>query len=157
MLYWRRRLTRLEVALYAALLAIAAAIFLERLLHYMELAERAAMEVTVSRVNSAISIGLAYRYLAGRPVEVAAALQQNPFELANMSLTNFHGEFDHPSLANFERGYWLFDRSGQELIYLPRLRRGLRTDDPDGALRFRLAQRTGSTYMLVLTSQYSWN
>jgi hypothetical protein len=156
-MYWRRRLTRLEIALYAVALAIAATIFLERLLHYMELAERAAMEVTVSHLNSAISIQLAYRYLAGQPIDVAAALKHNPFELASMSPDNFHGEFDHPYLASLERGYWLFDRSRGELIYLPKLRRGLRTSDPDGALRFRLAQRAGTTYMLVLASQYDWN
>jgi hypothetical protein len=156
MLYWRRRLTRLEIALYATVLAIAATIFLERLLHYMELAERVAMEVTVSRLNSAISIHLAYRYLAGRPIEAAAALKHNPFELASMSPANFHGELDHPALANLERGYWLFDRGAGELVYLPRMRRGLRTNDPDDALRFRLTQRGGSTYVVVLTSQYTW-
>jgi hypothetical protein len=133
--YWRRRLGRLEIALYTAIVAIAAAVFIERLLYHLELAERSAMDLTVSRLNSAINTRLAYDLLSGRSIDAPAALERNPFQLAGMSPTNFHGEVDHPYLPGLERGSWVFDRSRKDLIYLPRLRRGLRSDDPDEAIR----------------------
>ena len=156
-MYWRRRLTRLEVAIYAAVAALVLAVFLERLLYYMELAERTVMEVTVSNVNSALNVRRAYEMLAGRAANDPSAPLRNPFELAGMSPANFHGEIDSPSLASLERGHWVFDRIRRELIYLPRLRRGLTTADPDSAIRFRLEPRGNAISMLVPTSEYTWN
>ena len=75
---------------------------------------------------------------------------------ARMAPANLHGEIGGSSLAGLERGYWAFDRSRRELVYLPRLHRGLQTDDPDGAIRFRLIPGPGTTYMLVPASKYSW-
>jgi hypothetical protein len=156
-LYWRRRLSRLELAVYASVVAVLLAVFLERVLYYMELAERSSMEATVSNVNSALNVMLAYNALNGRPGDDRSVAQHSPFALVTMSPTNFHGEIDAPRLDGLERGYWVFDRSGRELIYLPRLHRGLRTADPEAAIRFRLLLRQGKGYMLVPTSTYEWN
>jgi hypothetical protein len=156
-MYWRRPLTRLEMALYAAVVAVVLALFLERLLTYMELAERTVMEITVSRVNSALDVRRAYDMLAARAASDPASLSRNPFELAGMSPGNFHGEMDSPSLADLERGNWVFDRARRELIYLPRLRRGLDTADPDGAIHFKLEPRPDASYRLVPTPKYAWN
>src|SRR5258708_17655404 len=41
-------------------------------------------------------------------------------------------------LADLERGYWVFERSTKELIYLPQLHRHLQTEGPEIALRFHL-------------------
>jgi len=155
--YWRRRLTRLEIALYAALVGIVAAVFLERLLTYMELAERTAMEITVDRINSALRLRLAGDMLEGRLIDVPAALDRNPFELARMAPANFHRQLDGSSIGDLERGYWVFDRQRRELVYLPRLHRRLQTDDPDDAVRFHLIPGMGTTYVLVPASKYSWN
>ena len=156
-MYWRRRLTRLEVAIYASVAALVLAVFLERVLYYMELAERTVMELTVSNVNSALTVRRALDMLAGRASNDPTAPSRNPFALAGMSPANFHGEIDSPNLADLERGYWVFDQTRRELIYLPRLRRGLDTADPDGAIRFRLERRANDTSMLVPTSKYAWN
>lgn len=156
-MYWRRRLSRLEVGIYAAVVGLVLAVFLERALYYMELAERTVMEMTVSNVNSALNVRRAYDILAGRAAGDPTAPLRNPFELAGMSPANFHGEVDSPSLADLERGYWVFDRTRRELIYLPRLRRGLTTADPDGAIRFRLESRGNAISMLAPTSEYSWD
>jgi hypothetical protein len=156
-MYWRRPLTRMEMALSAAVVAVVMAVFLGRLLDYMELAERSNMETTVSHINSGINTGLAYDMLEGRSVNIAARLKRNPFELARMSPTNFLGEVDGPDLASLEKGSWIYDRGRNELIYLPKRRRGLHTEDPHGAIRFRLAQaRSEAPYMLVPTSIYTW-
>ena len=156
-MYWRRNLTRLEIGIYAAVVAVVLAVFLERVLYYMELAERTVMEVTVGNVNSAINIRRAFGMLARPTANDASAALRNPFELAGMSPANFDGEIDSPSLATIERGHWVYDRTRRELIYLPRLRRGLDTADPDGAIRFKLEPRGSSISLLVPASAYTWN
>jgi hypothetical protein len=156
-MYWRRPLTRMEMALSAAVVAVVMAVFLGRLLDYMELAERSNMETTVSYINSGINTGLAYDMLEGRPVNIAAGLKRNPFELARMSPVNFLGEVSGRDLASLEKGSWTYDRMSNELIYLPKLRRGLHTEDPYGAIRFRLVEtKNKASYMLVPTSAYTW-
>jgi len=152
--YWRRRLTRLEAAISAALVAVFLAVFLERTLYYLELAERTVMVLTVNNVNSALNVRRAYGALKGQATDDSL---RNPFGLARMSPANFLGEVDSPNLAALERGQWVFDRTRGELIYLPRLRRGLETADPDGAIRYRLELRGGEVSMLVPTSKYAWN
>jgi hypothetical protein len=156
-MYWRRPLTRLEMALSAAVVAIVLALFLEQLLGYMELAERSNMETTVSYINSGINTGLAYDMLEGRPVSIAARLKRSPFELARMSPANFLGDVNGRDLAGLKKGSWVYDGLSNELIYLPKLHRGLHTEDPNGAVRFRLALANNkSHYVLVPTSAYTW-
>ena len=153
-MYWQRRLTRLELAVYAGLIGIALAVFADRLLDTLEIAERAAMDVTVSRVNSAINIQLAADRFGGRLPRIAEALERNPFEVARMSPGNFLGEFDAPQLDGLERGTWIFDRSSRELIYLPKLHRGLEAAEP--AVRFRLERRGNELFALVPAAPYMW-
>ena len=130
------------------------AVFLERVLYYMELAERTVMVLTVSNVNSALNVRRAFRMLERQTINERL---RNPFALAGMSPANFLGEIDSPNLAALQRGHWVFDRARRELIYLPRLRRGLETADPDGAIRFRLELQGREASMLVPTSKYAWN
>jgi hypothetical protein len=155
--YWRRRLSRLELAIYASVIAVILAVFLERLLYYMEVAERTVMEATVSNVNSALDVRWLYGNLGSETVQKGTIAAANPFELAGMSPGNFAGEVNSPILADFRRGQWVFDRSQRELIYVPQLRRGLDTADPDGALHFRLEDRGNAHFRLVSTSKYLWN
>jgi len=152
--YWRRSLTRLELGLYAALIGVAVALLADRLLDTMEIAERAAMDVTLTRINSAINVQLAADRFGGRLPRIAEALQRNPFEVAKMSPGNFLGELEEPDLELLERGNWLFDRTRKELVYLPRLRRGLQS--PEAVLRFRLERRGPEAYALVPVRPYLW-
>jgi hypothetical protein len=154
---WHHRLSRLELTICGALVSLILAVFLERALHYMELAERTAVEVTVGNVNSALNVGRALEMLRRQAPSGPSASLRNPFDFAGMSPPNFHGEFDSPDLAAYERGNWVFDRTKAELIYLPRLTRGLSTKDPDRAIRFRLEAGRQGALELVPTSTYSWN
>lgn len=153
-MYWRRHLSALELGISAALIAVVLAVFLDRVLYYMELAERTVVMLTVNNVNAALNVRRAYGMLAGKAVNDR---RRNPFELAGVSPANFLGEIDSPNLAALERGQWVFDRSRGELIYLPRLHRALTTPDPEGAIRFRLELRGPELFMLVPTSDYRWD
>ena len=156
-MFGRRPLTRLEMGLYAAIVAVAVAIFLDRLLAVMELAERSAMEETVSRVNSALNLRIAYDMLGGRLIHVQAALQRSPFELARVTQPNYRGEVERLDPARTEGGSWIYDRARRELVYLPRLKRGLVTADGSETVRFKLVAGTGTRYMLVPANQYIWD
>jgi hypothetical protein len=152
--YWRRPLTRLELGIYTALIGVAVVLLADRLLDTMEVAERTAMDVTLTRINSAINIQLAADRIGGRLPRIAEALQRNPFEVARMSPGNFLGELEEPDLELLDRGNWLFDRTRKELVYLPRLRRGLQASE--NVLRFRLERRGAEAYVLAPVTPYSW-
>jgi hypothetical protein len=157
-IYWGRALTRLECALYAALMGVLIAMFLERALAYMELAERTAVELTVQHVNAALQIQRAAEMLQGRALEAPKVLQRHPFEIARVQVANLHPDVaDSGALAELERGYWVYERSTRELIYLPQLHRRLQIDGPDTVLRFHLVGGGSAPYVLVPASKYSWD
>ena len=157
-MYWRRRLTRLEIAIYAAVCAILIALFADRALGYMELAEKAAMHTTLSVLASGINAHLAAEMLRGPAPAAAAWSGRNPVEVAGTTLPSFVGDLGLRELASLERPAWTFDAQHGELVYLPRLHRALTTPDPAGALRFRLVPHaSGLGYRLVSTSRYKWD
>lgn len=151
-MYWRRPLSRLELALYASLVGVLMAVFIERGVYYMEIAERTAMEVTILRVNSAINVRRAQEMLSEGRASIPTG--QNPFEFARAVPPNFRGEVLAAEVYRLEKGSWAFDPLRGEVLYRPRLNRLLEVSDPDGAIRFRLTPERG--FMLVPTSRYTW-
>ena len=154
-MYGRRPLTRLEGALYGIVGAILLAVFAERLLAYMELAEKTAMEATVSNLTSAINVRVALEMVHGHAPPAGRWAGRNPFQIAGAS--GVARPLGSQAVADLDRPSWTYDAERGEIIYLPRLYRGLHTQDPHGALRFRLvAQPAGLGYRLVSTSGYEW-
>lgn len=135
----RRRLTNLETALYALIVAVLAGVLLDSLVDHAELAERAYVELTLTRIQEGVNIRQAQALLTGKAPDPALWASGNPFALAGMTPVNFRGEYERPEASLLDRGEWLFDRGRAELVYRPRLARYLETPDPDGVLRFRLA------------------
>lgn len=155
-MYGRRRLSRLELSLYAAAASVAAAIFLDTALAYMELAEKAAVEITVSATLSAINNEVAIRMLRGSAPRVGEWAGLNPFAITGYSPATFRAQEDR-QVGFLERPCWFFDSARGELVYVPRLRRGLNTSGGVGELHFRLEpQANGLGYRLVSTSSYEW-
>ena len=115
----------------------------------MELAERTAMDVTLTNVNASLAMGSARALLEGR----APAAPSIPVEMAGAP--NFAGAHPGEQISELPRGQWALDSSRGELVYLPRWRRNLTVDDPEGALRFHL-KLDGKIYKLVPTTTYSW-
>jgi len=157
-IYWRRPLTRLEAALSALLVAIVIALFLERSLEFMELAERTAMELTVQHVNSALYIRRATDLLERQRPDARRVLQRNPFEFAGIKVPNLHPDVAQAqNVAGLERGYWVFERSSNQLLYLPQLHRRLETDGAPPVVRFHLVGAPENAYLLVPAVKYSWH
>ena len=134
----RRPLNRLELGIAASALGIALVIFADRALDVMELAERNAMEATLSNVTSAVNARLAYAVLKGEKFDA----QASPLDIAGVPLPGEN---------------WSFEAEQQELVYRPRLRRHLHTDEPGGVLRFRLTpRRSGLGYLFVPAAGFQW-
>lgn len=156
-MYGRRRLTRLEATVYSIVGAILLALFAERLLAYMEAAEKVAMETMVNTLTSAINARVAVEMINGSPPPRGRWAGRNPFEIASGDST-YARALGSQTVAALDRPSWTYDAERGEVLYLPRLSRGLRTPDPHGAVRFRLVPHAaGMGYALVSTSGYEWH
>lgn len=136
----------LQSVLYVSIVGVLAAVLLERLLTYAEVAEKAAMEATVSRLSSALYARLAFLVLRGEYEAIEALPGQSPFVVARATSPTYLGEFDGlPPSA--EGGRWYFDRARRELVYLPNLKRhleGMDENTPLPAIRFRVEVQKAS-------------
>lgn len=153
----------LQSALYVAIAGILAAVLLERLLTFAEAHEKAQVEVTLSRLHSALYTRVAYWALRGEYDRIEALAVQSPFAQARFAPPNYLGEFDgRPEDA--AAGSWYFDRLRRELVYVPNLRRhliGLPEREPATSLRYRVEVLKASRYAysgvaLRLVGQIRW-
>ena len=151
-LYGQRPLTKLERALYAALVGVVITVFASELLDYMELAERAAMEATLMNVVAAINVRAAGDTLAMAKPE--GERTRNPFDLARVAPPNFAGELDGSLPA---AGSWAYDGASDELVYVPRLHLRLHTANGQPVLRFRLEPDRGPFQRLAPVVRYRWD
>lgn len=136
----RRPLSRFELGVVATALGIALIIFADRALDVMELAERTAMDATLSNLTSAVNARVAFRVMRGEPA--SGWDEVNPLDVAGVP----------PPSQN-----WSYDAEQKELIYRPSLSRHLHTDEPGGRLRFRLVpRRIGLGYQFVAVAGFQW-
>lgn len=155
-MYGRRSLTRVELAVYAAIVATLVVIFSSYLIDYMEMAEKTAMETTVSNVTAAINLRYATLVMAGERAGAAQWSSANPFELARAFPPNYRGERGAEQRLELDRPAWVFDELRAELVYLPRLHRYLGDGTLD-ELRFRLEPNSsGFGFQLAPTLPYTW-
>lgn len=127
-MYWRRRLTRLESAVYAVVAAVLVGVFLERSFYFMALAERSAMEVTVQRINTGLRLRRATEIIAGTVSPPAA-----PSDL-------FAFAYVAPP-PGAQAGAWRYDQAGSVLVYTPRYRHG--------SIRFDLSREASGLWVLA--------
>jgi hypothetical protein len=154
-MFGRRKLTRVEMAVYAFIIAVVVAVFSSYVLTYMELAEKVAMETTVTNTTAAINIRYAMLVMDGHGSQAARWTSANPFELARTFPANYRGTAG-TAAGSVDRPAWLFDAGRAELIYLPRLYSHLSHGDAD-EVRFRLERHpSGFGFVLAPTSSYTW-
>lgn len=135
-----RQRNYLQSALYVIIVGIVATLLLERLLTYAEAAEKATVEATLGRLQSALYTRLAYLTLRGEHEAIDALRDKSPFVTADLRATNYLGEFVGVPV-DAAGGSWLYDQVRKELVYVPNLKRYLVADpgEPSATnLRFRL-------------------
>jgi len=135
-----RQRNYLQSALYAIVAGILAAVLLERLLTYAEVAEKSAMEVTLSQLQVGLYARVAYHAMRGEYGRIEAMPTRSPFVAGAMRAANYLGEFDGVP-ADAESGSWLYDRVSNELVYVPNFKRHLFAKgaaEPPRVLRFRV-------------------
>jgi general secretion pathway protein G len=127
-----RQRNYLQAGLYVIIVGVAAAILLERLLTYAEAAEKVAMEVTLSQLNSALYARMAYLAMRGEYEAIEALPSRSPFLTAQVRSPNYLGEFDGVP-PDADGGNWLYDRARLELVYVPRLARHFAAPETGGS------------------------
>lgn len=156
-MYGSRPLSRLETALYVIVVSVVVLALFDRMMMYFAYAERAMVETTLLRTQSALHTRLAFDVLRGSAPDLDAWSNHSPFDLARMELVNFAGERDASDEDTLERGKWVYDPARRELVYAPRQTRGLSVDGGGSALRFRLRiDAPGGLPRFVPVAQYRW-
>jgi len=117
--------TLLELIVVIALVGSLAAVALERLQFYQELAEKAAMEYTVASLRSGLRMQVAEFMVEGRMRQLPTVAGSNPMLLMEAPLPNYREDAPQsPDAANAGNarkarwdGYWFFDTARKELVY----------------------------------------
>jgi hypothetical protein len=144
-----RQRNYLQSALYVAIVGVLAAVLLERLLTYAEVAEKAAMEATISRLHTALYAQMAYLALRGEYEAIDSKSEQSPFAVADVKSSNYLGEFDGIPAGGGEGGKWFYDRLRHELVYVPNLKRYFSSaggEPTPAVIRYRVEVLKASKY-----------
>lgn len=152
-----RQRNYLQSGLYVVIAAVLAAVLLERLLTYAEVAEKTAMEATLSRLHAGLYARVALHALRGEYEALEALQDQSPFAAAQVQSANYLGEFVGVPPGDAAQGKWIFDRLRRELVYVPKLRRYFHPEFDEGdaaGLRFRVeVQKTSKNAYAGVTIQ----
>ena len=156
-----RRFTLLEFAAVVVVVAILVYALATRLLRYFEIAEKAAMTVTVLEVERSMRIRVALARMKGAPAPAENLEDSNPFEFAHAIPPNYLGELGgQTDLQTLKPGNWFYDLDRHEIAYQPRLTSRFRSDAgaPVPIIRFR-AKKAGERSALphlAAAAPYQW-
>jgi len=155
-----------ELAVCICIIAVLAAVLLNRFAYYKELAEKAAMESMVRIIKTGLQIRLAELIVTNRQGQAAALEFGDPTQWLDARPANHGGAYGEP----LQRGTWYFDALESQLVYVVstgnRLHTGIRSDPKQIRFRVRLLKDrlhlngavvesvTGVT--LVPRSPYRW-
>lgn len=129
----------LELLVATILIAILAAVLLERLRFYQEAAEKANVEYTISALKSALRVQMAAMMVEGRVQDYDQLERQNPIDWLDEKPGNF--SFGVPDAVSVCKGCWLYDAASRTLTYWPAQGEYLRPDS-SGRKRIRLRVKT---------------
>lgn len=130
-----RGFTLFELAVAIAIISVLAAVLLNRLGYYQELAEKAAMESTLRTIKTGLQIRLAELIVTNRQSQAAQLESEDPFRWLDDKPPNYGGSYRAPPDA----GFWFFDARERQLVYVVKTGDRLHIDTGGGAreLRFR--------------------
>lgn len=109
-----RGFTLVELAVAMAVIAVAAALLLNRLAYHQEMAEKAAMESVLRAVKTGLQVRLAELIATQRQAQAAALELEDPMRWLEARPENYGGLYD----AGIDRGQWYFDPGKRHLVYI---------------------------------------
>lgn len=118
------------------LVGILSMVVLDYMLHYIEVAEKGAMENTVMNLRSSLRLRLAEALVHQDVEEVQRLARGNPMKWLHEVPPNYVGEFAAPEPGTVALGKWYWDWSSRELVYLVDNGREF-TPDAEGRKRVR--------------------
>jgi len=107
-----------EFVIALIVLGFLSMVVLEYMLHYIEVAEKSAMETTVMYLRSALRMRLAEVLAEGNAEEAIKMIRENPMDWLQDKPHNYAGAFEAPQPGFVDDGKWYFDTKSRELIYL---------------------------------------
>ena len=130
-----RGFTLFELAVSIAIISVLAAVLLNRLGYYQELAEQAAMESTLRTIKTGLQIRLAELIVTNRQALAAQLETEDPIRWLDDKPPNYGGSYRTPPDA----GFWFFDARERQLVYVVKTGDRLELDTGGDAreLRFR--------------------
>ena len=164
----QRGFSLIELVVSLALIAVLAGVLLQRLQFYQEAAEKARMELEVTKLKVALQVRVGTQVAEQRVVDFAAVARENPMSWLDQPMTGYRGEPGPSEARLVPPGSWYFDRDQLELVYLPVRNRYLAPDSTGrkrvrfkvGVLRAREGARKDDHAMvglqLGLVEPYQW-
>ena len=134
--------TLFELIVVVCIVALMAAVLLNRLRVYEEAAEKAAMQQTAGAIKSALQMRVASYMINGRDKEIEGLRNENPVSWLQEKPADYAGEFYADAYARVRPGSWYFDLTRRELIYVINLGANFKSG-PDGRKWVRYRVRIG--------------
>jgi len=115
-----RGFTLIELIVVITIVVVMMGLFLNRMMFYVEQAEKTAMEEVAGTIQSALTMQYGQILTRGKPSDVPALAQDNPMNWLQKKPRNYAGEFYDPTPLAVDSGNWVFDLKSRELVYVVR-------------------------------------
>ena len=124
-----------ELVVSFVIISVLAAVLLNRLGYYQEMAEKAAMDSTARLIKTGLQVRLAELIVTNRQAEAARLETEDPVQWLDDKPPNYAGSYRFP----LDSGTWYFDAGKRELVYVVNSgsRLDLATGDGAKEIRFR--------------------
>jgi len=144
-----RGFSLLELVVVIVIIGILLAVALNRLLPYIDEAERVGVLTLEGQIKSTLVTDAAKRIAGGRAASISELDGSNPMRLMLEAPTNYVGEKRADQRGAVPRRNWYFDLKTQRLVYRVGRRFGWSDDDfmadPEFAVRVAFNDRNGNS------------
>jgi len=138
-----------ELVVVIALISLLVGIALNRLLPYIDEAERVAVLTLESQIKSTLLTSAAKRIAGGKAASISDLDGSNPMHLMLEAPKNYAGELHQQDRDGVPRRNWYFDLDSRRLVYRTGRRFGWSNDDkpmldPEFVVRVAFNDRNGN-------------
>lgn len=114
----QRGYSLLEFVVAVAIVAVLAAVLLNRVAYYQVQVERVSLQTTVANLRLSLQSRIEQGKLPGGSSNLTMLAEENPFSWLKSKPVNYAGEYYAPSDAQIGAGNWCYDRSDKSVVYL---------------------------------------